>query len=77
MRIDIGLALDRTGVLRAWARDRETGAREECVFPATERQHVLAAVVGEIEAKKKARGGAALAVRAVVGSECTGGGEGV
>ena len=31
-RIDIGLSLDREGVLRAWGAERSTGARQEAVF---------------------------------------------
>jgi molecular chaperone DnaK (HSP70) len=32
-RIDIGLSLDREGVMRAWGVDRHTGARQEAAFP--------------------------------------------
>ena len=32
-RIDIGLSLDRQGVIRAWGADRHTGARQEAAFP--------------------------------------------
>jgi molecular chaperone DnaK (HSP70) len=32
-RIDIGLSLDREGILRAWGADRSTGSRQEASFP--------------------------------------------
>jgi len=32
-RIDIGISLDRHGVIRAWGADRHTGARQEAAFP--------------------------------------------
>lgn len=32
-RIDIGISLDREGVIRAWGSDRHTGARQEATFP--------------------------------------------
>ena len=32
-RIDIGLSLDRQGVIRAWGADRHTGARQDAAFP--------------------------------------------
>jgi hypothetical protein len=32
-RIDIGISLDREGVLRAWGVDRHTGSRQEAAFP--------------------------------------------
>jgi molecular chaperone DnaK (HSP70) len=32
-RIDIGVSLDREGVIRAWGRDRHTGARQEATLP--------------------------------------------
>ena len=32
-RIDIGISLDRHGVIRAWGADRQTGARQEAAFP--------------------------------------------
>jgi molecular chaperone DnaK len=32
-RIDIGVSLDREGVIRAWGVDRSTGARQEGTFP--------------------------------------------
>jgi molecular chaperone DnaK (HSP70) len=31
-RIDIGISLDREGVIRAWGADRSTGARQEAAF---------------------------------------------
>lgn len=51
-RIDIGLSLDNEGIVRAWARDRETGAREDCVFAVHERRNTLAALTGEAEARR-------------------------
>ncbi len=32
-RIDIGISLDREGVIRAWGVDRHTGMRQEAAFP--------------------------------------------
>jgi hypothetical protein len=32
-RIDVGISLDREGIIRAWGVDRHTGARQECAFP--------------------------------------------
>ena len=32
-RVDIGVSLDREGVIRAWGADRHTGARQEATFP--------------------------------------------
>ncbi|HET6452154.1 MAG TPA: Hsp70 family protein [Spirochaetia bacterium] len=32
-RVDIGISLDRDGVIRAWGVDRHTGSREEASFP--------------------------------------------
>jgi hypothetical protein len=32
-RIDIGISLDREGVIRAWGSDRHTGSRQEAAFP--------------------------------------------
>ncbi len=32
-RIDIGISLDREGIIRAWGADRHTGARQEAAFP--------------------------------------------
>ncbi len=32
-RIDIGVSLDREGVIRAWGADRHTGARQEATLP--------------------------------------------
>ena len=34
-RIDIGISLDRQGVIRAWGVDRSTGARQEATFAGT------------------------------------------
>jgi molecular chaperone DnaK (HSP70) len=31
-RIDIGISLDREGIIRAWGADRSTGTRQEAVF---------------------------------------------
>lgn len=31
-RIDIGISLDREGIIRAWGADRSTGARQEAAF---------------------------------------------
>jgi molecular chaperone DnaK (HSP70) len=64
VRIDIGLAMDTAGIVRAWARDRETGAREECVFASTEVLRPLAAFAGEVGARKRTRGAGAIAVEA-------------
>jgi molecular chaperone DnaK (HSP70) len=59
-RIDIGVALEDDGIVRAWARDRDTGAREECVFPVTSAHVERAALLGDRAAR--ARGAAAPAV---------------
>jgi len=53
-RIDIGLSLDGGGVLRAWAHDRATGSREECVFGASPAVFPAAAAAG---AAARSRGG--------------------
>ena len=50
-RIDIGLSVDGAGVLRAWARDRATGVREDCVFASTRGGEAAAARAGEALAR--------------------------
>jgi molecular chaperone DnaK (HSP70) len=62
-RIDIGLSLDREGVLRAWASERSCGARQEASF----------AGLWALEPDKKPDAIAALARRVDAGIERLGG----
>ena len=56
-RIDIGISLDRQGVIRAWGVDRFTGARQEATFaglwalPARARPQALSALARRVESE--------------------------
>ena len=64
-RIDIGVSLENEGIVRAWARDRGTGAREECVFPSAGAYAERAALLGEQAARARAGRGAVVPVAAL------------
>ena len=56
-RIDIGVSLDREGVIRAWGADRHTGARQEATFtglwalPHRARGEALSRLARQVEAE--------------------------
>jgi molecular chaperone DnaK (HSP70) len=56
-RIDIGISLDREGVIRAWGVDRSTGARQEATFaglwalPPGARPRALSALAQRVDAE--------------------------
>jgi hypothetical protein len=56
-RIEIGLALDRHGVLRAWAEEKATGAREAATFSAFLSSADLEPLLAEMQARATRRQG--------------------
>jgi hypothetical protein len=62
-RVDIGISLDRSGILRAWGVDRHTGARQEAAFPglwalaADSRPRALSRMAARVAAEVSRSGG--------------------
>jgi len=65
-RVDIGVSLDHEGVIRAWGRDRHTGARQDATFPglwalpARARTGAASRLARRLEAELEGRGARSL-----------------